>query len=140
MHPTDDIDANAPMAGQPRTYSQNSGQLRDVSTKEAGALCRPGRTEEEEKVWSEGVSDPAPAPFGPLRAGSLTPTCLVSVVLEEAARMRVQIVTGCMPNSEPRSCPVRAPAKDVMINARAVSYRRHNRCSFFVAHRSCSRA
>jgi hypothetical protein len=89
---------------------------------------------------SEGVSDPAPALFGPLRAGSLTPTCLVSVVLEEAARMRVQIVTGCMPNSEPRSCPVRAPANDVMITARAVSYRRHNRCSFFVAHRSCSRA
>ena len=55
---------------------------------------------------SEGVIDPALALFGPLRAGSLTPTCLVSVVLEEAARMRVQIVTRCMLNSEPRSCLV----------------------------------
>ena len=89
---------------------------------------------------SEGVSDPAPALFGPLRAGSLTPTCLVSVVLQEAARMGVQIVTGCAPTSEPRSCPVRAPAIDVMITARTVSYRRHNPCSFFVAHRSFSRA
>ena len=86
---------------------------------------------------SEGVSDPAPALFGPLRAGSLTPTCLVSVVLQEAARMRVQIVTGCMLNSEPRSCPARTPANDVIITARAVSYRRHNRCSFFAAHISC---
>jgi len=60
--------------------------LRDVGIGEAGALCRPGRAEEEEKVWSGGVSDPASALFGPLRAGSLTPTCLVSVVLEEAAR------------------------------------------------------
>ena len=128
------------MAGQRRTNGQNSEQLRDVSIGEAGALCRPGRTEREEKVWSGGVSDPAPALFGPLQAGSLTPNCLVSVVLEEAARMRVQIVTGCMPNSEPRSCPVRALANDVMITARAVSYRRHNRWSFFVAHRSCSRA
>ena len=86
------------------------------------------------------MSDPALGLFGPLRAGSLTPTCLVSVVLEEAARMRVQIGTGCMPNSEPRSGPVRAPANDVMMTARAVSYRRHNRWSFFVAHRSYSRA
>jgi hypothetical protein len=94
MHPTDDVDANEPMAGQPRTYSQNSEQLRDGSIKEAGALCRPGRTEEEEKVWSGGVSDPAPALFGPLRAGSLTPICLVTVVQEVAARMCAQIVTG----------------------------------------------
>ena len=91
-------------------------------------------------MWCGGVSDPAPALFGPLRAGSLTPTCLVSVVLEEAARMRVQIVTRCMLDSEPTSCLVPAPANDVMITARAVSYRRHNRWSFFVAHRSCSRA
>ena len=89
---------------------------------------------------SEGVSDPASRLFGPLRAGSLTPTCLVSVVLEEAARMRVQIVTGFMPNSEPRSCPVRALVNDVIILPRAVSYLRRNRWSFFVAHRSCSRA
>ena len=93
------------MAGQRRNNGQSSEQLRDVSTKEAGALCRPGRTEEEEKGWSGGVSDPAPALFGPLQAGSLTPTCLVSVALEEAARMRAQIVAGCMPNSEPRSVP-----------------------------------
>ena len=76
-------------SGAPRTCNQDSEQLRDVGTREAGVLCRPGRTEEEEKVWSWGVSDPAPALFGPLRAGSLTPTCLVSVVLQEAARMRV---------------------------------------------------
>ena len=56
----------------------------------------------------EGVSDPALALFGPLRAGSLTPTCLVSAVLEEAARMCAQIVTGCVTNYEPRCCPVRA--------------------------------
>jgi hypothetical protein len=91
------------------------------SRQEAGALCRPGRTQEKREGVSEGVSDPALALFGPLRAGSLTPTCLVSVVLEKAARMRAQIVTGCMLNSEPRSCPVRAPANDVMITARAVS-------------------
>jgi hypothetical protein len=30
-----------------------------------------GPHEEEEKLWSGGVSDPAPALFGPLRAGSL---------------------------------------------------------------------
>lgn len=105
MHPTDDVDATEPMAGQPRTCSQNSEQLRDVSTKEAGALCRPGRTEEEEKVWSGGVSDPAPALFGPLRAGSLTPTCLVSVVRQGAARMCAQIVTGCVTSSALRSWP-----------------------------------
>ena len=75
------------MAGQPRNTRQNSEQLRDVGTREAGALCRPGRTEEEEKLWSGGVSDPAPALFGPLRAGSLTPTCLLSVVRQEAARI-----------------------------------------------------
>ena len=62
------------MSGQRRNNRQNSEQLRDVGTREAGALCRPGRTEEEEKVWSGGVSDPAPARFGPLRAGSLTPS------------------------------------------------------------------
>ena len=89
-------------------------------------------------MW--GRERPRSALFGPLRAGSLTPTCLVSAVLHEAARMCAQIVTGCMPNSEPRSCPVRAPANAVMITARAVSNLRHNRWSFFVAHRSCSRA
>jgi hypothetical protein len=82
------------MAGQRRSNGQNSEQLRDVGIGEAGALCRPGRTEEEEKVWSEGVSDPGLALFGPLRAGSLTPTCLVSVVRQEAARICAQIVTG----------------------------------------------
>src|SRR5262249_51885871 len=80
MHPTDDVDANVPMAGLRRAHSQNSEQSRDVGAREAGALCRPGRSAEEEKKWSGGVSDPAPALFGPLRAGSLTPTCLVSVV------------------------------------------------------------
>jgi hypothetical protein len=91
------------MAGQPRNARQNSEQLRDVRTREAGALCRPGRTEEEVKLWSGGVSDPGPALFGPLRAGSLTPTYLVSVVLEEAARMCAEIVTGCVTMSAPRS-------------------------------------
>ena len=76
------------MAGQPRNTRQNSEQLRDVGTREAGALCRPGRTEEEEKLWSGGVSDPGPALFGPLRAGSLTPTRQVSVIRQEAARTR----------------------------------------------------
>ena len=89
---------------------------------------------------SEGVSDPALALFGPLRAGSLTPTCLVSVVRQVAARICARIVTGCVTNYEPKSCPVRAPANDVVITARAVSYRRHNQWSFFVAHRGCSRA
>ena len=103
MHPTEDVDANESMAGQRRTYCQNSEQLRDVGNGEAGALCRPGRTEEEEKVGSGGVSDPAPALFGPLRAGSLTPTCLVSVVRQLAARMCAQIVTGCVTMSAPRS-------------------------------------
>jgi hypothetical protein len=61
--------------------------MRDARIGEAGALCRPGRTQEKREGVSEGVSDPALALFGPLRAGSLTPTCLVSVVLDEAARM-----------------------------------------------------
>ena len=91
------------MAGQRRSNSQISEHLRDVETGEAGALCRPGRTSKEEKVWCGGVSDPAPALFGPLRAGSLTPTCLVTVVQEVAARMCAQIVTGCMTMSAPRS-------------------------------------
>ena len=56
-----------------------------------------------ERGVSEGVSDPALTLFGSMRAGSLTPTCLVSVVLEEAARMRVQIVTGCVSIFAPRS-------------------------------------
>ena len=60
------------------------------------------------------MSDPALALFGPLRAGSLTPTCLVSVVLEEAARMCAQIVTGCVTRSASRSWPG-APANVVMI-------------------------
>jgi hypothetical protein len=51
------------------------------------------------------VSDPALALFGPLRAGSLTPTCLVLVVLQVAARMCTQIVTGCVTSSAPRSRP-----------------------------------
>ena len=57
------------MAGQPRNTRQNSEQLRGVGIGVAGALCRPGRTEREEKVKSRGVSDPGPALFGPLRAG-----------------------------------------------------------------------
>jgi hypothetical protein len=40
------------MAGQLRNNGQNSEQLRDVGNGEAGALCRPGRTEREGKVWS----------------------------------------------------------------------------------------
>ena len=56
-------------------------------------------------MWSGGVSDPALALFGPLRAGSLTPTCLVSIVLHVAARMRAQIVTGCVIRSARRSRP-----------------------------------
>ena len=48
--------------------------------------------EKEKDEW--GVSDPASALCGPLRAGSLTPTCLVSVVLQVAARMCAQIVPG----------------------------------------------
>lgn len=47
------------MAGQCRSNGQDSEQLREVGTREAGALCRPGRTEVEEKEWSGGVSDPA---------------------------------------------------------------------------------
>ena len=35
-----------------------------VGIGEAGVLCRPGRTEEEEKVWSGGVSDPLPGDAG----------------------------------------------------------------------------
>ena len=93
------------MAGQRRTNGQNSEQLRDVGTREAGVLCRPGRTEEEEKVWSGGVSDPALTLFGPLRAGSLTPTYLVSAVRQVAARMCPQIVTGCVTRSAQRSRP-----------------------------------
>jgi hypothetical protein len=64
---------------------------------------------------SEGVSDPAPALFGPLRAGSLTPTCLVSGVLHEAARMCAQIVTGCVTRSGPRILARRALVSVVMI-------------------------
>ena len=105
MHPADDVDANVPMAGLRRTYSQNSEQLRDVGTREAGALCRPGRTEDKGEGVSEGVSDPALPLFGPLRAGSLTPTCLVSVILQEAAQTCAQIVTGCVTRSAPRSRP-----------------------------------
>ena len=60
------------------------------------------------------MSDPAPALFGPLRAGSLTPTCLVSVVLEEAARMCREIVAGFVLSSKPRSA-ARAPDNVVMI-------------------------
>lgn len=86
-----------------RNNGQNSEQLRDVGNGEAGALCRPGRTEREGKEWSGGVSDPASALFGPLRAGSLTPTCLVTVGQEVTARMCAQIVTGCVTMSAPRS-------------------------------------
>jgi len=63
---------------------------------------------------SGGVSDPAPALFGPLRAGSLTPTCLMSVVRQVAARICAQIMTGCVTRSASRSWP-RAPANVVMI-------------------------
>jgi hypothetical protein len=91
------------MAGQRRNNGQNTEQLRDVGTREAGALCRPGRTEEEGEgvEWSGGVSDPALPLFGPLRTGSLTPTCLVSVVLLVAARMCAEIVAGFVPSSAP---------------------------------------
>src|SRR4051812_19690303 len=89
--PHRDVDADAPLAGQPRNNRQNSERLRDVGTIEAGALSRPGRTEEEEKECSVGVSDPALALFGPLLAGSLTPTCPVSVVRQEAARLCARI-------------------------------------------------
>ena len=91
------------MSRQRRNNGQNSEQLRGVGIGVAGALCRPGRTEREEKVRSGGVSDPALTLFGPLRAGSLTPTCLVTVVQEVAARMCAQIVTGCMTMFVPRS-------------------------------------
>ncbi len=47
-----------------------------------------------EREWNGGVSDPALALFGPLRAGSLTPLCQPSVVLQEAARTRAEIVAG----------------------------------------------
>jgi len=77
--------------------------MRDARIGEAGALCRPGRTQEKKEEVSEGVSDPAPGLFGPLRAGSLTPTCLVTVVRQNAARMCAQIVTGCVSMSAPRS-------------------------------------
>jgi hypothetical protein len=108
------------MTVQRRNNGQNSEQLRDVGIGEAGALCRPGRAEEEEKVWSGGVSDPASALFGPLRAGSLTPTCLVSVVQQIAARICAQIVTGFVTRSAPRSWPA-APVNVVMITrARSV--------------------
>jgi hypothetical protein len=40
------VDASEPTAGQRRENRQNSEQLRDVGTGEAGALCRPGRTQE----------------------------------------------------------------------------------------------
>ena len=61
-------------------------------------------------------SDPALALFGPLRAGSLTPTCLVSVVLEEAARMCGEIVAGFV-----FGCGPLAPDNVVMISrARSV--------------------
>jgi hypothetical protein len=43
-----------PMSGQRRNNGQNSEQLRDVGIGEAGALCRPGRTEQEEKVRTRG--------------------------------------------------------------------------------------
>jgi hypothetical protein len=69
---------------------------------------------------SGGVSDPAPALFGPLRAGSLTPTCLVSVVQQIAARICAQIVTEFVTRSAPRSWPA-APVNGVMITrARSV--------------------
>jgi hypothetical protein len=92
------------MVGQRRNNGQNSEQLRDGGTREVGALCRPGRTEEE-KEWSGGVSDPAPALFGPLRAGSLTPTFLVSVVQQIAARICAQIMTEFVTRSAPKPWP-----------------------------------
>src|SRR5687768_16631063 len=136
MHPTDDVDANEPMAGQPRTYSQNSEQLRDVSTKRGRRSMPAGPHRRRERAWSEGVSDAAPALFGPLRAGSLTPTCLVSVVRQvcgpdvcsDRDRVRDQIRAEIWAR--------RAPVTVAMITAHAVSYRRHNRWSSFVAHRS----
>jgi hypothetical protein len=83
-------------------------------------VCRPGRTQEKRDEVSEGVSDPALALFGPLRAGSLTPTCLVTVVQEVAARMCAQIVTGCATRSGPRSGPARAGQRRDDARARSV--------------------
>ena len=74
-----------------RRSSQNNQQLRDGRIGKAGVLCRPGRTQEKREGVSGGVSDSALALFGPLRAGSLTPTCLVSVVLQEAARSALRL-------------------------------------------------
>ena len=65
-------------------------------------------------MWCGGVSDPAPGLFGPLRAGSLTPPCLVSVVRQEAARMCAQIVTVCDP-IRAEILARRAPVNVVMI-------------------------
>ena len=109
------------MAGQRRNNGQNSEQLREVSTREAGALCRPGRTEEEGEGVSGGVSDPPLALFGPLRAGSLTPICLVSVVLQEAARTSVAIVAGCVTRPRRDLCPgAHRPTSMMITRARNV--------------------
>jgi hypothetical protein len=91
------------MAGQSRDTRQNSEQLRDVGPERPALCAGPGRTEEEEKLWSGGVRDPGLPLFGPLRAGSLTPTYLVSVVQEVAARMCAQIVTRCVTMAAPKS-------------------------------------
>lgn len=87
-------------AGAARTTSNCA-----MSVRETGAFCRPGRTQEKREGVTEGVSNPGPALFGPLRAGSLTPTCSVSFVRQVAARMCAQIVTGFVTRSAPRSWP-----------------------------------
>lgn len=57
----DPHDAAATGASEPASWSrssQNNQQLRDVRIGEAGALCRPGRTEENGEGVSEGVDSP----------------------------------------------------------------------------------
>ena len=65
--PHHNVDADEPRAGQRRNDGQNREELRDVGTREAGALCRPGRTVEEGEGVEWGREDPALALFGPLR-------------------------------------------------------------------------
>jgi len=69
---------------------------------------------------SGGVSDPALALFGPLRAGSLTPTCLVSVVLQEVAATSVEIGNRIRTEVRAEILVLSGPANVVMI-ARAHS-------------------
>ena len=86
-----------------------------MSAPERSALCAGRAAPREEKLWSGGVSDPAPALFGPLRAGSLTPTCLVSVVRQIAARMYGEIVAGFVLQFEAKIWPRARRTTSVMI-------------------------